>query len=673
MKELRKKCWAKTLAAVLLLAAFTAGLISAALTLLLADRGFYGGDTQSTDEYCAAYVDSGFELLTSYISEIDVSGSGVSLSDVLDTVLAGFEAKNFAFTVRSADGGLLYTSGATDPLLCETEREIERVRYGTERLHSAKYQTQQQLYDQLALLEKNGHIIREYSYEWNSGLAEITYQPRIVYDVFRVTGGVDPSFPSHDNFYLGYRLLKLSASLKTVLPITAAVCLLLSVLLTVFLCSGAGRRAGDDAIHEGLADRLPLGVFLLLTALLALIPLKLTELGGDWFANHVAWAVTAFAAALLLTELLLLGLLLTLCTRFKCRGWWKNTLCFRVGLPLVRLLWRGITALWRNLPLFWKSGLVWLALCAVEWIAFVKRLPTLWIAEKLILTPLLIATVIFLHRLGRGAQRIGSGELNYQIDVSRMPYLLRKHGEQLNSIGDGLQNALAEQMRSERMRAELITNVSHDIRTPLTSIVNYVDLLQKEGLTSERAPQYLEVLERQSARLKKLTEDLIEASKASTGSIAVALEATDLNVVLLQALGEYESRLEEARLETVVKCDTAPMQVRADAKLLWRVLDNLLSNLCKYALPETRVYFRTGSADGKVFAEVKNISAQELDIPPEELMERFVRGDASRNTEGSGLGLSIAESLMRLQGGALRLSVDGDLFKATLLLDAAQP
>lgn len=671
-KALRKKRWAKVLAAVLLVVATTLALASAALTVLLAGHGYYGGSPLSLGEYCAGYVETSFDVIESKIDAIDSSVVGLSLPEALEETFDGFTAGNLVFTVRSSVGELLYTGGSATRLLCESERKVERTRFGEERNHSARYQTEEQLDRQIALLEEQGHVIVLYSWNEETGLASITYRPLIVYDVLYLTGGIDPSFPQHDNFYLGYRLLKLAAPLEAALPVTAVVCLLLSVLLAVFLCSGAGRQAGDDAIRERLPDRLPLGAFLLLTALLALIPLRLTQLGGELFTQHGAWSIVCFAAALLTAELLLLELLLALCRRFKRRGWWKNTLCVRVLWPLAKLLRRGCAALWRNLPLYWKSAIVWLALCAVEWVAVSNNILWLWAAEKLLLTPLLIAAVIFLRRLQRGAEKIGGGDLSYQIDVRHMPHLLRAHGEQLNTIGDGLQSAVEDRMRSERMKAELITNVSHDIKTPLTSIINYIDLLKKEGLSSAKAPEYLEILDRQSARLKKLTEDLVEASKASTGSISVLLEAMDLNVVLSQAVGEYEGRLERAGLETIVKRSDTPAMVQADGKLLWRVFDNLLGNICKYAQPHTRVYLRTDRSGEWQFVELKNISAQELDIAPEELMERFVRGDASRNTEGSGLGLSIAQSLMELQGGTLQLTVDGDLFKATLHLKAVQ-
>lgn len=243
--------------------------------------------------------------------------------------------------------------------------------------------------------------------------------------------------------------------------------------------------------------------------------------------------------------------------------------------------------------------------------------------------------------------------------------VLKHHGENLNSIAQGMQKAVQQQLKSERFRTDLITNVSHDIKTPLTSIVNYVDLLKKEDVQPEKAKEYLAVLDRQSARLKKLTEDLVEASKASSGTLPVHLEAVDVNVLLSQVSGEYQSRFELCRLEPIVKLAPESPQILADGKLLWRVFDNLLSNICKYAARHARV-FHQRVLDSRVQISFKNISNYPLDITADELMERFVRGDSSRSTEGSGLGLSIAQSLTGLQKGSFDLVVDGDLFKANI-------
>lgn len=271
-------------------------------------------------------------------------------------------------------------------------------------------------------------------------------------------------------------------------------------------------------------------------------------------------------------------------------------------------------------------------------------------------------------RVRKGTEIIAAGNLNHQIETAHLPADLRGHAEVLNNISDGLAASVNEQMKSERFKAELITNVSHDLKTPLTSIINYVDLLKATDQTDPRAQSYIEVLDRKSLRLKKLTEDLVEASKASTGVLAVNREKIGMAQLLDQALGEYEEKLEEKHLTVVRTVPEGESYVYADGRHLWRVIDNLLSNCAKYALEGTRVYIELVRGKGSVSLSVKNISREALNVPPERLMERFVRGEESRSTEGSGLGLSIARSLTELQGGTFELAVDGDLFKAVVTL-----
>ena len=223
-------------------------------------------------------------------------------------------------------------------------------------------------------------------------------------------------------------------------------------------------------------------------------------------------------------------------------------------------------------------------------------------------------------------------------------------------------------MKSERFKTELITNVSHDIKTPLTSIINYVDLLGKEEIENEKAQEYLDVLSRQSSRLKKLIEDLIEASKASTGNLPVNKQQMEMGVFLMQMLGEYEEKLKKSDITVLLTKPEEDVMVSSDGRHLSRVMDNLLNNICKYAYPGTRAFIDLKKTETGCIISVKNTSKYPINMKGEDLMERFARGDASRHTEGSGLGLSIAVSLMDLMGGSLRIETDGDLFKAILEL-----
>ena len=334
------------------------------------------------------------------------------------------------------------------------------------------------------------------------------------------------------------------------------------------------------------------------------------------------------------------------------------------------MLKNGVSYCAKHLHLYWQAGLVFAGISLLEFLVIAgfgnRTIAVFWLAAKLAETPMLVLLAVSLQKLKAGGEALAAGDLNASVDLRHMPGVLKTHGENLNSIAQGMQKAVQQQLKSERLRTDLITNVSHDIKTPLTSIVNYVDLLKKEDVQPEKAKEYIAVLDRQSARLKKLTEDLVEASKASSGTLPVHPEAVDVNVMLSQVSGEYQSRLDLCRLEPVVKLSPDDPKISADGKLLWRVFDNLLSNICKYAMPGTRVYFTSEAVSGQVHISFKNISNYPLDITADELMERFVRGDSSRSTEGSGLGLSIAQSLTSLQKGQFDLVVDGDLFKANL-------
>ena len=278
----------------------------------------------------------------------------------------------------------------------------------------------------------------------------------------------------------------------------------------------------------------------------------------------------------------------------------------------------------------------------------------------------LLRSAVEHYQVYEGLEKITEGGLSNKIDTEGLHGEDKKLAEAINNIGSGLLHAVADSTKNERMKADLITNVFHDIKTPLTSIINYVDLLEKEELHNETAQEYLEVLERQSSRLKKLIEDLIEASKASTGNLPVHLERVEAGIFMTQTVGEFEEKTKEAGLDLVIEKPETPVYIMADSRHFWRVIDNLMNNICKYAQSGTRVYINLEVKEAQVSITFRNTSKYPLNISSDELMERFVRGDASRNTEGSGLGLSIANSLMDLKGGTIRLYVDGDLFKVVL-------
>lgn len=280
--------------------------------------------------------------------------------------------------------------------------------------------------------------------------------------------------------------------------------------------------------------------------------------------------------------------------------------------------------------------------------------------------PFIAVFIIGLVALQKGGKQISAGDINYRIKSAFLFGPLKKHAEYLNSINSAVTRAVEERMKSENLKTELITNVSHDLKTPLTSIVNYIDLLKKEKLDNVKANEYIEVIDRQSQRLKKLTIDIVEASKAATGNIDINYENTVLNVILLQTNGEYAERLQENNLTLIQEIPENEINISTDGRLLWRIIDNLMNNICKYSMPGTRVYINLFSANNNAIITFRNISKNKLTVSSETLTERFVRGDTARNSEGSGLGLSIAKSLTENMGGKLDIFIDGDLFKVTL-------
>ena len=290
----------------------------------------------------------------------------------------------------------------------------------------------------------------------------------------------------------------------------------------------------------------------------------------------------------------------------------------------------------------------------------------LWIIERIIFIPLIIAAAVYLRGIEAGGEALSRGDFDHRIDNSIMFGALKKHGENLNSIADGMSAAVEKRLQSERMKTELITNVSHDIKTPLTSIINYADLIANEECSSKNHKEYSEVLVRKSEHLKRLLSDLVEASKAASGNLDVDLAPCDAKVLLSQTAGEFEQKCATANLTLITSSPESDVRIMTDSRRIWRVFENLMNNAVKYSLPGSRVYLSLETSETDAIFSLKNTSKDQLTVSPDELTERFVRGDASRTTDGNGLGLSIAQSLTELQGGEMKITLDGDLFKVTL-------
>ena len=437
---------------------------------------------------------------------------------------------------------------------------------------------------------------------------------------------------------------------------------LLALFCFCFSMASAGHWAGHEGIHLTWLDKIPADVWLLVLLCTFFI---------GWEAFYYEWGRVFFCAALVPLVLLFLCAFAAQC---KAGTVLRGALIGRIA----RFLWRIVRAIFRallhtlaRLPLVWKTALVGLVIAGAEFLLYINDFYRVrygvFLALKLVELLAVLYIAVSLRTLQKGGEKLARGDFSSPIDTRYLLWDFKRYGQELNDVQGGLEQAVQEQMKAEHLKTELITNVSHDIKTPLTSIVNYVDLLKKEDIPSPNAQEYIAVLDRQSHRLKKLTEDLVEASKASSGALNVELQPTDVNVLLSQIEGEYQERLAACHLTLVTQPPAPGTMIQADSRFLSRVMDNLVSNVCKYAMENTRVYVTAAVRDGQAVISFKNVSRDELNISPDELMERFVRGDASRHSEGSGLGLSIARSLVQLQGGTFALSIDADLFRADIV------
>lgn len=510
---------------------------------------------------------------------------------------------------------------------------------------------------------------------------------KVKYTSFFMSGPVDGSYEGSDpsGWYLIcyadaqlYNVRTMSEIVQTGWELRfwligfAVISLILSICLLVFLVCAAGHRAGREGIVPGVLTPVPLDITTAAAILLVILAFALV----NECAESNAQMILAVFAVMWFAEIGAVWLC-DLAIRIKLGKWWKNTVIYRLLAFLLRL-WRGLVkwlgSVFSSLPLIWRSMAAVLGVCFLEFLAIcicsdLGSYFGFWIFEHTLLVAAAAYLALALRRLKAGGAALAAGKMDSTIDEKYLVWDLKEHAQDLNSISLGMSRAVEARLKSERFKTELITNVSHDIKTPLTSIINYSDLICREECGNEKINEYAQVLHRQSERLKKLIEDLMEASKASTGNLEVNLTPCRVDVLLEQAAGEYEQRMQECGLELVVKQPQDDIEILADSRHIWRIFDNLMNNVCKYALPGTRVYLSAEAQDGKAVFSIKNISRYPLDIPAETLMERFIRGDSSRSTEGSGLGLSIAQSLTELQKGSLELTVDGDFFKVCLIFD----
>lgn len=532
---------------------------------------------------------------------------------------------------------------------------------------------------------------------------DLFYQSPAIEDIFAITGESEPRFGSKgiyfskrthgwEQIYMGFSKdaieketlvfdLEKGSTHKTFF---AQALLTLGVVLggMILLAFVSGRRPHSDALHLNYLDWLYLDCLLLLWFL---IESALIGMGSEILYATGQYAIKpVLLCAAAISALLGLWVWTSFWKRIKDKSLFRHTFvawCWRNTLGLA-FLWlkKGFHTL-KTGPVYGYSLLVMGSFAAANLFSllllafFVNVFSEVGfiIGMVLYLIPIAALLVYLVHNdqqidlAVKGLARIQGGDLSHKLAL-KGSHMFKTLSEGINNLSDALDNAVKKALQSERMKTELITNVSHDLKTPLTSIINYVDLLKREGLDSPQAAHYLSILDQKSEQLKKLTLDLFDAAKAASGSITVELAPLHSLDFVNQLIGEYEDRLSEANLQLVTKLEPTPDFLCADGRHLWRVFDNLLGNIVKYAAPHSRVYLELYPENDGVAICLKNMSNSPLNMPAEMLLERFKRGDESRSTEGSGLGLSIALSLCELQNGRLNLAIDGDLFKVTVWL-----
>lgn len=551
--------------------------------------------------------------------------------------------------------------------------------------------------------EKNGRYLYYYpaemTYETNTWIEESCVQQVLhTYEYAypeetKVWMAVDTSYPVSDAY---------TQALETyhkVLPVwwylvgTAVAAAVLYVALLIYLTLRQIKEQGCGKESLRLVDRVPTEVFLLLEAVgmaavvySARYALQLQQelrIGS----SEIIWSSVLLSGA---GSFLLLSLFYSIVRRSKAGELWRNSvlhfLCKGIGKAGGRFLrWTGHLLLlffdhspaimrtlfpcvftffvnFMGIYFFMKSSRNDVQMSAILGLFLIDGLMVYYV----------IRTNMDREKIIGGIQRICDGELQYQIDTRDMHGGNLKLATAVNHIGEGIRSAVETSIKDERLKADLITNVSHDLKTPLTSIINYVNLIKREQIDNEKIQGYVEILDQKSQRLKTLTEDLVEASKVSSGNINLICGKINLVELLNQTIGEFAEKFEEKGLQVVATFEQSGLYIWADSRRIWRVVENLFNNIYKYAMPNTRVYVDInvlhgeGTGQEKVEVLVKNISAQPLNIDADQLTERFIRGDVSRSTEGSGLGLSIAKDLTKLQGGDFQIYLDGDLFKVML-------
>ena len=501
---------------------------------------------------------------------------------------------------------------------------------------------------------------------------------------------IDTSYPIQDQFYEGKINYDQNIPFLRYSIISLAAGALLFLVSAVWLAFAAGKRPEDEELHLAAFDRwkteIAAAVVILLWGVVTWIAIGGGYVAGSWqevstavsYYTELYGGVPQFYSALFtnglgladITSVFMYGVFTFLCffwgytslvRRIKTKSMWKGSL-----LCAVISFGRRVMEAWSVTA---RAGVILLAFLFILWLAILAHTGAtviLALAASIAAAWFVLSSAMAKSRIRKGIEEIASGNLEHRIELNGLRGADKELAEKVNDIGSGLNRAVDEAMRNERLKTDLITNVSHDIKTPLTSIINYVDILKRSNIADEKIRGYLDILEAKAQRLKTLTEDVVEASKVSSGNITLEYMDMDLRELIQQTEGELAEKFAARRLTVVLNMPEEPAVIHVDGRRMWRVLENIFGNAAKYAMPGTRVYADLTLNDSQVMFSLKNVSEQQLNFSADELTERFIRGDISRSTEGSGLGLSIAKSLTTMQGAEFELYLDGDLFRANI-------
>ena len=491
-----------------------------------------------------------------------------------------------------------------------------------------------------------------------------------------------PEFPDNSEYNLIFNMLELLSPYQTFIIFSIPVAGILILMILVYLINSIGYVKGKEEAQLSDFDRLPIEVILLVFfCILGISIIILEELSYSTLKfNFLSMIIISlYIINFYLFEITCVTIIRRIKTKQFITTSWCGRIC-KFFITIIKILLNKLKELAKkikkdlneNINIVWKFCLIIVGY-AIFAAIMIGIFQIFGFAVALAVFGYILYEVIkrinSFIKLERGLQNIYDGNTKEKLDAEEFSPEFEQIVEYVNDISNGFENAIEESLKSERLKTELITNVSHDIKTPLTSIINYVDLIKKENIDNEKVKEYIDILENKSQRLKKLTEDLVEASKASSGNVNLNIEEIGIIELLNQAIGEYKDKFANKKLDIISEFPKDDLKIKVDSRYMYRIIENLFSNISKYALSSSRVYIEVIEDDENIKIAIKNISQERLNITEEELMQRFVRGDKSRTTEGSGLGLAIARSLTEIQGGVLNCKIDGDLFKVEIIFN----